>query len=537
MIEDNKLTDACSAFLGGVRRSARISLCAVLIVTFLFAVPGLAAYRSPESALAGSASVELSYAASTKVKTFSKAGLKFEARKNKKTKKWEAHVVGSKKIKNKQENKYRVIPDYVKAKAGGKTRTMPVVSVRGIDLSVQYIDANKAKHVKVWDVPYVKHRKDGVEFKYTDKKSVSIIGVYSSEKLQEYSVPAKAFGRKVKHVSLYSNVEIINLDKAKFLKSIDIADDMIIHFKGYVLDFEMVVTGTYATPGITFEKGQKLFGVPVYFALVYGIRVNDMDHFRDATIEQIARKARSVIDAQIGPGMTDVDKVKAVHDWMVLNTAYDYENYVAGTVPLRSYSPEGVLLYGTGVCGGYATTFKLFMDVLEIECREVISEQMNHSWNLIKIADKWYHIDATWDDPVPDEPGRLRYSYFLVPDELIGEDHTWDSEPAATSWDLWPYAPLIANSVEEAVRIMESQLAVAEPVFVNERRYSKSVTFVTKGVGMGTMVTVTDPAPPDGYQGATAQCGFFNINGRYTMHQLTLSFPKPLEFPNGMVAW
>ena len=38
----------------------------------------------------------------------------------------------------------------------------------------------------------------------------------------------------------------------------------------------------------------------------------------------------------------------------------------------------------------------------------------------------WYHIDVTWDDPVPDKQNEVRYNYFLLSDEQLAEDHEWD---------------------------------------------------------------------------------------------------------------
>lgn len=161
------------------------------------------------------------------------------------------------------------------------------------------------------------------------------------------------------------------------------------------------------------------------------------------TNAKIVLKARKVIKDKIKSSMSDVEKVKAIHDFLVLNTAYDYENYKNNTIPDSSYSPEGILLYKKGVCQAYAETFKLFMDVLKIPCR-LISGQANgggHAWNIVQLNKKWYQIDVTWDDPVPDQPGRVRYDYFLIPDSMMQKNHSWNkkSYPACTSSDYLYY--------------------------------------------------------------------------------------------------
>lgn len=31
----------------------------------------------------------------------------------------------------------------------------------------------------------------------------------------------------------------------------------------------------------------------------------------------------------------------------------------------------------------------------------------SHAWNEVNLRGKWYHLDTTWDEPVPDVPGRV----------------------------------------------------------------------------------------------------------------------------------
>lgn len=132
---------------------------------------------------------------------------------------------------------------------------------------------------------------------------------------------------------------------------------------------------------------------------------------------------------------SDREKVKAVHDWLVKNVAYDYDNYKAGTIPYSSYGMQGAILHGKSVCQGYAEAFEYFMDVLGIEC-ELISGTANngngtwagHAWNKVKIDGKWLYIDVTWDDPIPDRGANVYwYKYYLVTDATFGGDHRADN--------------------------------------------------------------------------------------------------------------
>jgi hypothetical protein len=128
---------------------------------------------------------------------------------------------------------------------------------------------------------------------------------------------------------------------------------------------------------------------------------------------------------------TDREKVKAVHDWLVKNVKYDYDNYLSGTIPYSSYRIEGAMLEGKAVCQGYAEAFELFMNVLGIPC-ELISGTgnngsgtwVNHAWNKVYLDGRWYYIDTTWDDPVPDSGNSVYwYKYYLVTDPTFGGDH------------------------------------------------------------------------------------------------------------------
>lgn len=107
-------------------------------------------------------------------------------------------------------------------------------------------------------------------------------------------------------------------------------------------------------------------------------------------------------------GMTDLEKVAAVHDWLVLNCQYDpyvannHEEYTAGGVTYREntlvYSAYGAFVEGNAVCQGYALAFQALMNRAEIPCYFVSGQ--NHAWNVVPMDGTWYYVDVTWDDPV-----------------------------------------------------------------------------------------------------------------------------------------
>lgn len=140
----------------------------------------------------------------------------------------------------------------------------------------------------------------------------------------------------------------------------------------------------------------------------------------------------NIINTNITSAMTDYEKVKIIHDYIIINTSYD----TSTDIPNSSFSPEGVFFNGIAVCQGYAEAFQLFMDALEIESIIVkgTANNISHAWNVVKIDNLWYQIDVTWDDPIIDNQVKtgtdnLTYSYFLKPDSIFYQDHIATSNP------------------------------------------------------------------------------------------------------------
>ena len=133
-----------------------------------------------------------------------------------------------------------------------------------------------------------------------------------------------------------------------------------------------------------------------------------------------ARVERIVQDMPIG--LNDFEKVKYVNDFVVLNTAYNLESAAS------PYTPYSILFNGEGVCEGYALTTLLLLEASGVETRYISGEVETglHAWNLVKLDGEWYHLDTTWNDPVPNQPGKVRYDYFLVSDATLRADHTWE---------------------------------------------------------------------------------------------------------------
>ena len=157
----------------------------------------------------------------------------------------------------------------------------------------------------------------------------------------------------------------------------------------------------------------------------------------DAMLLNFNKEVNKIV-ALVDSSMTEVEKALFVHDYLTLNTKYDYENFNSNTIPQESYNAYGVIVKKIGVCNGYALAYAYIMEnKLGIECELVVSNEMGHAWNMISIGGSYYHVDVTWDDPVWDHIGDSKHSYFLLSDAAISDSahghYGWTSTIKATS--------------------------------------------------------------------------------------------------------
>lgn len=144
----------------------------------------------------------------------------------------------------------------------------------------------------------------------------------------------------------------------------------------------------------------------------------------DAKVATVYKKAKEIVNNITNSNMSDLEKELALHEYVVKNTIYDYDNYINQTVPEDSYTAYGALIIGKAVCDGYADTMKLLLNIAGIEVQVVVGDIGEpHSWNMVKIDGEYYHLDATLDDQIPDEGNEVRYTYFNLSDAKMAKDH------------------------------------------------------------------------------------------------------------------
>ncbi len=158
-------------------------------------------------------------------------------------------------------------------------------------------------------------------------------------------------------------------------------------------------------------------------------KIRDHQKALKSRVEKLARPAAS---------LTEMEKLLYIHDFICRNVRYDKLK--------KSYSHEiiGPLSQGVGVCEGIAKSVKMLCDALGIWCIIPICDnnpekgiKYRHTWNIVRINGKYYHLDATFDntlgnqgkgdvrlaDAKAEKEAGIRYDYFNLCDKQIFRDH------------------------------------------------------------------------------------------------------------------
>lgn len=142
----------------------------------------------------------------------------------------------------------------------------------------------------------------------------------------------------------------------------------------------------------------------------FDIKVNKI--YSKENIIDINGVVDRVIKENIVDTMTTTQKLKIIHDYIIDNTKYDtLKSKNINDMTYKSNTAIGVLLEGYGICSGYSDAMSIFLGKLGIDNYKISND--THIWNLVKVNNKWLHIDLTWDDPIY-EQNLNRDTYFLI---------------------------------------------------------------------------------------------------------------------------
>ena len=129
---------------------------------------------------------------------------------------------------------------------------------------------------------------------------------------------------------------------------------------------------------------------------------------------------------------SEIENAKALHDYIVLHTAYGYQGDVS--FGDDSHTAYAYLVNNLAVCDGYAKAYIDLLSRIGIRSVVVTSETANHAWNIVEINGKHYHVDTCWDNPIISGSsqnqwatrGYVQQTYFLKSDAYFDANrHGW----------------------------------------------------------------------------------------------------------------
>ena len=153
--------------------------------------------------------------------------------------------------------------------------------------------------------------------------------------------------------------------------------------------------------------------------------------------ERVYNNIKAVLREICDDSMSDIEKLKAIHDWIIMNVTYDQELYdllYAGAEDLKSYTGfylEGVFDRHNAVCEGISKAFCAMANVEGIPCVRVTGyptghpNGVGHAWNKVYVDGDWYIVDATSDGTIIGGTHEvLSYAYFMISDATMKQKYT-----------------------------------------------------------------------------------------------------------------
>ncbi|MGN7479521.1 hypothetical protein ACTHOQ_16950 [Solibacillus silvestris] len=106
-------------------------------------------------------------------------------------------------------------------------------------------------------------------------------------------------------------------------------------------------------------------------------------------------------------GTEPIQRVKAVHDYIIKNAHYSANNHSFSTI-FSSGGSSHSYAFWTYVL------LKKMDPAFPVEYVYGIANGEYRSWNIVKIGNEWYHLDAAGNDPAEKGNQTINYRYFLT---------------------------------------------------------------------------------------------------------------------------
>lgn len=122
--------------------------------------------------------------------------------------------------------------------------------------------------------------------------------------------------------------------------------------------------------------------------------------------DALQKRVQEVVAALNLTGKSDYEKVRAIYRYICDNVTYDHVHLGDRDYRLQ-YTAYGALFNHTAVCSGVTELFAVMATAAGVEAHIKGSE--DHAWNFVRVGDRYYYLDATWDLGRPES----QWAYFL----------------------------------------------------------------------------------------------------------------------------
>jgi Transglutaminase-like superfamily len=144
-------------------------------------------------------------------------------------------------------------------------------------------------------------------------------------------------------------------------------------------------------------------------------------------------------------------KVVAIYNWITSNVSYDryFRRRLEGDTTLYQ-EPYNVVIRKKAICIGYAKLVNEMCRLAGIESLIVDGitksngynlDEEEHAWNVVKIHDNWYFLDATWGAT----DGFSSKKYLFTPPSVFRENHLPHDPLWQLSTDILPFRCFTEN--------------------------------------------------------------------------------------------
>lgn len=157
----------------------------------------------------------------------------------------------------------------------------------------------------------------------------------------------------------------------------------------------------------------------LWIALEYGFLPNFV--YDNSAAEYYFNEAKNILRNIITEDMNEIEKVKAIYDYISYNSSYDYDSLSVSNRELYGCQYiDGFFKEKRVVCDGFAKTFSLLCAIEGIEAVYTSGRPNNngagHAWNYVNIDGNWYTVCTTYSQLKADNADSLGkfYDYSKV---------------------------------------------------------------------------------------------------------------------------